>query len=241
MKRAAWGLAAATWLSVLAGLALEALGFEFPMRRGMIAASTGFVLVRLLSGGLNVAPGRLLLGGLIGCWAGDYLGPINFPASIIAFGLAHALFIAAFVALGIDRRRIAAATAVTVAVGAAIGWWLLPEVPAGQRAMIGGYILVISAMVVCAWSLRDSGARGTLIAAATLFYVSDIFVARWRFISSGPENAWLCYPLYYGACLLFALAPAKRESAGSEPRSKTPAHGGPASTGEFRGSDTNRS
>ncbi|MGI5817067.1 MAG: lysoplasmalogenase family protein [Armatimonadota bacterium] len=156
------------------------------------------------------APGGLLLAGLIGCWFGDYLGPVNFIASVIAFGLAHLLFIGAFVALGIERARLPAAATVAIAAGVAIGWWLLPQVPADQRAMIVGYMLVISAMVVSAWGMRDAPARSILVAAAVIFYISDIFVARWRFVSPGPENAFLCYPLYYAACLLFALAPVRR-------------------------------
>ena len=125
------------------------------------------------------------------------------------------LFIGAFVALGVERGRTPAAAAVTLAAGAAIGWWLLPQVPSEQRPLIVGYMLVISAMGVSAWSMRDDPARAVLIVAATLFYVSDIFVARWRFVSPGPENAFLCYPLYYAACLLFAVAPVGAHSRGS--------------------------
>lgn len=125
---------------------------------------------------------------------------------MIAFGLAHALLIGAFVAIGIERSRVPVVAAVTVAAGAAIGAWLLPEVPADLQPLIVGYMLLISAMVVCAWTTRGGPARGMLTVAATLFYISDIFVARWRFVSPGPENALLCYPLYYAACLLFALA-----------------------------------
>ncbi|MFO8082218.1 MAG: lysoplasmalogenase [Armatimonadota bacterium] len=206
-SRLAGGLAALTWLSVLAMLSREWLGIGGPARAWLIAASTGFVLVRVVRGGLDGTPGRLLLAGLIACWFGDYLGPVNFIGSVAAFGLAHLLFVGAFVAIGIDRARIPAPAAVMLVVGVAIGWWLLPQVPADQRPMIVGYMLVISAMVVAAWGMRDHPARTILIVAAMIFYLSDIFVARWRFVSPGPENAWLCYPLYYAACLLFALAP----------------------------------
>ncbi|MBD3291423.1 MAG: hypothetical protein GF393_00755, partial [Armatimonadia bacterium] len=175
-------------------------------------ASSGFVLVRLLSGGLDTTPGRLLLAGLIACWAGDYLGPMDFLASVVAFALGHLLFVGAFVALGIERTRVPAVTVITVIVGVAVGWWLLPAVPAGERAMIVGYMLVISMMVVSAWSMRDHPARRVLTVAATLFYVSDIFVARWRFVAPDTLNAWLCYPLYYAACLLFGLAGVGREA-----------------------------
>lgn len=206
----AWVVAALTWLSVPAMLWRDWLGIGGSARPWLIAASTGFVLVRVLRGGLDSTPGRLLLMGLIGCWWGDYLGATSFVGSVIAFGLAHLLFIGAFAAIGIDRRRLPVAAAIVIAVGAGIAWWLLPQVPADQRLMILGYMTVISAMVTCALALRDHPARSILIAAAAIFYVSDIFVARWRFVSPGPENAFLCYPLYYAACLLFALAPVGR-------------------------------
>jgi uncharacterized membrane protein YhhN len=205
-SRLAAALAALTWLSVWAMLGREWLGFGGSARGWLIAASTGFVLVRIIRGGLHTNAGKALLAGLIACWLGDYLGPVNFIGSVIAFGLGHLLFIGAFVAIGIDRTRVPIAAVVAILVGVAIGWWLLPQVPAEQRAMIVGYMLVISAMVITAWGLRDHPARCILIAAAVIFYLSDIFVARWRFVSPGPENAWLCYPLYYAACLLFALA-----------------------------------
>ncbi|MFP4250506.1 MAG: lysoplasmalogenase, partial [Armatimonadota bacterium] len=205
--RLAGVLAALTWLSVVAMLLRDPLGIGGPARPWLIAASTGFVFVRVIGGGLGTTPGRLLLAGLIACWFGDYLGPVNFIGSVVAFGLAHLAFMGAFIAIGIDRARLPMPAAVTIAVGVAVGWWLLPQVPADQRAMIVGYMLVISAMVVTAWGMREHPARGILIAGAVIFYVSDIFVARWRFVSPGPENAWLCYPLYYAACLLFALAP----------------------------------
>ncbi len=204
--RIAGGLALLTWLSIFVMLGREHLGLGGPARPWLIAASTAFVLVRVLRGGLSTTSGRLLAAGLVACWFGDYLGPVHFIGSVVAFGLAHLAFVGAFVAIGIDRARLPTPAAVTIVVGVAIGWWLLPQVPADQRAMIVGYMLVISAMAVTAWGMRDHPARAILIAAAVIFYVSDIFVARWRFVSPGPENAWLCYPLYYAACLLFALA-----------------------------------
>ena len=206
-KHLAASLALFTWLGIFAMLGCDHLGVGGSSRPWLIAASTAFVLVRVLRGGLAAVPGKLLVAGLAACWLGDYLGPTNFTGSVVAFGLGHALFIGAFVAIGIDRKRVPAVLPATLIAGIGVGWWLLPQIPAGQHGLIVGYMLVISAMVVCAWGMRDDPARTILILAATLFYVSDIFVARWRFVAPGPENAWLCYPLYYAACLLFALAP----------------------------------
>jgi uncharacterized membrane protein YhhN len=206
-RRLPWALAALVWLSVLLMLARGWLGIGLPVRWWLVSASTGFVAVRLLRGGMGQSAGRLLLAGLICCWAGDYLGPVDFVGSVIAFGLGHVLFVGAFISVGIERRRLPAAIGVSAVAGVAVGWWLLPEVPREQWALIVGYMVIISMMLVTAWSMRDDPARAMLIAAATLFYISDIFVARWQFVAPGPLNAWLCYPLYYASCLLLALAP----------------------------------
>lgn len=206
--------ASLTALTLVAMFAREALGIGGSARPWLLAASTGFMLTCLFAGALSTRPGRVILLALVACWLGDYFGSTWFIASVAAFGAAHLLLIGAFATLGLAWRRVAAASAPVVLASAAAPWWLLPHVPADQRPLIGAYMLVISAMVVCAWGVRPDRGSVVLIAAAVLFYVSDIFVARWRFVSPGPENAYLCYPLYYAACLLFALGvpPAERSS-----------------------------
>ena len=51
------------------------------------------------------------------------------------------------------------------------------------------------------------GARAGLplaLPAAVLFYVSDVCVARWRYLDSAVDG-YICYLLYYAACAMFAL------------------------------------
>jgi hypothetical protein len=78
---------------------------------------------------------------------------------------------------------------------------------------------VISIMVATACGTRHPNAV-LLAVAAVLFYVSDIAVAHWKFVSDGSWHAFFCYPLYYPACLLLALGsrPARRVSGeGTQP------------------------
>ncbi|MGD9494749.1 MAG: lysoplasmalogenase [Armatimonadota bacterium] len=201
----AWLVAVASLVTVAVMLGRDRLGIPGSSRAFLVAASTGFVLTRIVRR-LHTRAEWLLLVGLIGCWLGDWLGPVDFLGSVVAFGAAHLLFIGAFTSLGISARRALAATVPVLLVGVAIGWWLLPHVGAGERGFIVAYMLVISAMVTCAWGMEPGPGRAMLIAAATLFYVSDVFVARWRFVAPGPENALVCYPLYYASCLLVALS-----------------------------------
>ena len=37
-------------------------------------------------------------------------------------------------------------------------------------------------------------------------YLSDIAVARGQYVASSAVNSWICYPLYYTACLLLAYS-----------------------------------
>jgi uncharacterized membrane protein YhhN len=68
------------------------------------------------------------------------------------------------------------------------------------------YIVVISVMVILAFGTIN-GARNWLIPiGATLFFVSDLFVARNRFVSPGIVNPSLGLPLYYTAQVLLALS-----------------------------------
>jgi hypothetical protein len=68
------------------------------------------------------------------------------------------------------------------------------------------YLTVISLMVAAAAGTRGGAWRYAVLAAA-LFYVSDIVVADGRFVHSSIRHDLLCYPLYYGACVLLALWP----------------------------------
>ena len=170
----------------------------------MKMASAGFVLVAVACGAVKDSYGRLVLAGLLCCAAGDMLGSKNFVAGLGAFLLAHLVFIAAFAVHGISLRRLTATLPAALLATAALLTWLYPHVPASDRFPVLAYVAVITAMLVTAGS-GSEGATGKLIlAAAVLFYVSDIFVARWKYVSPGSINGLFCYPLYYSACLSFA-------------------------------------
>ena len=169
----------------------------------VLGASTGFVLAGAAGGAPATWRGRGLLLGLIGCWGGDVIGSRDFVAGALSFLLAHIAFIAVFAAPGVRPRRLLAGAAVAAVPGAALLRSFLPGVPPGETLLVAAYVAVISLMVVCAFASRD--AAPVFLAAAVLFYVSDIFVARWRYGDGAAINGTLCYPLYYLACNLFAL------------------------------------
>ncbi len=182
------------------GRLMEWHGWQEP---ATLIASTGFVLVALLGGATRDAFGRFMLVALACCWAGDMLGPLNFMLGTYAFLLAHLLFIPAFLALRPAWRAtcLAALPVGLVSLGSTALLW--PGIPPEDRATIALYTVAISVMVALAFG---AGHRSRLVPiAAILFYTSDHFVARWKYVG-GDWNGLVCYPLYYTACLLFALS-----------------------------------
>jgi len=67
------------------------------------------------------------------------------------------------------------------------------------------YLAAISLMVVLA-SGTMAAAGPQLLIGAVMFAVSDIFVARERFVSPSVVNRLWGLPLYYAAQLIFALS-----------------------------------
>lgn len=207
------GLATA---AVIAGLAILLVGEYLETDRlkqiGKPLASTGFLVVALAGGALGDAYGRWIVAALVGCWIGDVCllsrAKPAFLAGLGAFLLGHIAFAAGFVCLGPDLEVTAGA-----AVGlAAPAWyvgrhWLGPHLPDDMRGPVWAYTAVITIMlalaigVVAARGLGDAWAVGL---GALAFYLSDLSVARDRFVRAEFLNAAWGLPVYYGAVTLLA-------------------------------------
>lgn len=201
---------------VLVGLVLV---FEArQLRAGVVvcklAASSGFVALAVRTGALGTRPGQAILVGLALSWVGDafllHRGRDGrrrfFLAGLVAFLAAHVAYAVAFVDLGLSPGPTAAAAALVALPSLGALAWLRPHVPGRLRWPVVGYVVVISAMVATAggaWSAGDDPRR---LAAAVLFYLSDLSVARQRFVAPGMVNRLWGLPAYYVAQILFALS-----------------------------------
>lgn len=172
----------------------------------MLSASTGFLVLCLAGGALRSGFGRWVFLALLACWLGDNLGARNFVAGLGAFLVAHLLFMCAFWFRGIAWRRTAWALPVLALTVGVIVAWLYPHVPRTFVLPVGMYMGAITGMVLFAAGTSTDRTGRLILLAALLFFISDIFVARWRFVSSSPLNIFGCYPIYYTACTLFALS-----------------------------------
>lgn len=174
-------------------------------------ASLGFLGVALSSGWPAGAFGTAVVVALVLCLAGDVLLiPARkeiFMAGIGAFLAGHLGFGAAFVARGVDPLWAAGALVPLVPVAFLVQRWLKPHVPAKMTLPVNAYIVVITGMVaLAAGTLGHLPDRtGQVIAvAAVAFFVSDLSVARHRFLKAHYTNRLWGLPLYYGAQILFA-------------------------------------
>lgn len=175
------------------------------------AASLTFVALGWVRWSAGDTVGGWLLAGLALCALGDVLllGKRTFDPGLLAFLLGHVLYILGFgAALPIGDWPPAPAflLAVLLAVAAAASIrWLWPHL-GRRRVTVTSYVLVISIMVwagVSTWwfgAVPWTGATGAL-----LFYLSDLAVARHRFVRPEFVNRAVGLPLYYVGQLLIAL------------------------------------
>jgi uncharacterized membrane protein YhhN len=174
-------------------------------------AAASFIAYALTMGAASAgSPGVWVLGALglsaIGdlCLLSKEEGP--FLAGIGAFLLGHVAYIGAFVALGVHWGGVAIATAPVVVLSSLIWRWLAPHT-GSLKGAVAAYVVVISAMVTMAVgsaALEQSPGRMGLLFAAIVFFLSDLCVARDRFVAPGPNNRVVGLPLYFGAQLVFA-------------------------------------
>jgi uncharacterized membrane protein YhhN len=140
--------------------------------------------------------------------AGDVLliarSSAAFRAGLFSFLLGHVAFGAAFVVRGVRPAIAAVALVGLAAVSVPVARWLLPHVAAKMRAPVIAYVVVITLMVALAAGTVAAHGHPILLVAAIAFFLSDLSVARDRFVAHQFVNRAWGLPLYYGAQLLFA-------------------------------------
>jgi len=174
-----------------------------------MSAATAFLAMALACGALESTYGQILLGGLALCWIGDacLLSPgqsTGFLAGIGAFLLGHLVYAIAFYQLGFDWTGLLIGALVIGGLAVVALRWLRPKVPDDFQIPVISYIGVISVMVIASIGAVAAGAPIILAIGAVVFGISDLFVARQRFVSSGFVNAAVGLPAYFGAQLLLA-------------------------------------
>lgn len=203
--------AAGTGIAVAALLAFEFRGLRAGVCLAKPLASAGFLGAALAAGALATPYGRAIGFGLALSALGDVLllargAERPFRLGLASFLLAHLVYAAAFLGRGM-RPGVAAVAALAAVAAAALALrWLGPHVPSAMRVPVRAYVVVISAMLVCAAGAVASPRGPTILLGAGLFYVSDLAVARERFVASSFWNRAWGLPVYYAGQLLLAAS-----------------------------------
>jgi uncharacterized membrane protein YhhN len=204
----AFALLTALFLAAL--LVAERLGEARLKAVAKPLASASFLACALAAGAWQSPYGTWVLVGLTLSSIGDVCllsrEKRPFKAGLIAFLLAHVAYGGAFLASGVAPRSAALATVVVLAPALVTTRWLLPHVDGPMKRPVATYIVVISGMLVLGAGAFASSGRPVLLVAPLLFYLSDLAVARDRFVEAGSVNRLVGLPLYYAAQVLFALS-----------------------------------
>lgn len=172
------------------------------------AASATFVATGFLAGGLDTSFGRVVLAGLVLAAAGDVLlipkSKRAFLAGIGAFLAGHVAYAIAFVLRGVDGATVLLCLGGLGLVAFPVLRWLWPHVERPMRIPVIAYVVVITAMVATAAGAAVRTEQWLLLVGAAAFYLSDLSVARDRFVASGFVNRLWGLPLYFFAQQLLA-------------------------------------
>jgi uncharacterized membrane protein YhhN len=175
-------------------------------------AAAGFIAAALAAGALSSIHGSYglwVLLALVLCFGGDVLliprdRPPVFRAGILSFLLGHLVFCVAFLVRGIDAAVLALACLPVAATAFFVLRWLRPRLSADFRSPVQAYVVVISAMVALAVGSWAAVGDARIAVGAVMFFVSDLAVARQRFVTRSIWNARWGLPLYFGGQLVLA-------------------------------------
>lgn len=173
-------------------------------------ASLAFVWFGLASGAMDSSYGRWILAGLLLCMLGDLLlipqgNQRVFRAGIFAFLSGHLAYVAAFWTQPMAASGLMAGGLLAAGICGGVLVWLNRWLPAGMVWPVRVYMTVIGVMTALACGVTAAGGPWLVAAGAVAFTVSDVFVARDRFIGSDFLNRALGLPLYYAAQMMLAM------------------------------------
>jgi uncharacterized membrane protein YhhN len=172
-------------------------------------AAAAFVWLAWSLGATDTAYGKWLLVALLLCMLGDLLlmpdKEVFFLAGLGAFLCGHLLFGVAFLQLPANLMGLAVSAVPVLVLLLVVRSWLMPHVNREMKIPVLAYMLVISAMLLCAGLTAGQPAAPWIIVGAWGFACSDLAVARRQFIR--PESRWNGVwgtPLYFLSQMVLA-------------------------------------
>jgi uncharacterized membrane protein YhhN len=197
-----WSIQCAVYCALLLGF--ERIGGRAYARGACkLLASTCFVAVGILASRGDARSAWTIAGLVLGAVGDMALVAPGKPAFAIGLGvflLGHLAYIAAIAQVAPPHAWLGPLAAVPAAAGAAALAYLWPHL-GKLRGPVIAYVAAIVAMTAGALAARDNA---RLAAGAVLFFVSDLSVARDRFVARSFANKAWGLPAYYAGQLLIA-------------------------------------
>lgn len=179
------------------------------------ATSLFFILAAVMQPHPDVTYFFLLIAGLVFCLFGDFFlalpKALMFKLGLVSFLVGHIFYIFAFFSIARPDPYTIPAAAIIIFVSTLVYRWLRPHL-GDMKVPVIVYVIVISVMLVLAcsvfltYSITIEG-RTLILTGALLFYLSDLFVARDRFIKDQMVNRYIGLPLYYAGQFILAYSP----------------------------------
>lgn len=172
-------------------------------------AAVAFVWLAVSLGATDTTFGHWMLVALILCMVGDLcLMPDDdrgFLAGLAAFLCGHLLFAVAFVQLPANPAGLVLSGVPALVLLLLVWRWLMPHVNRDMKIPVMVYILVITAMLICAGLTLGQPAAPYVICGAWGFAFSDVAVARRQFVKpdSRMNGVWGT-PLYFLSQMVLA-------------------------------------
>ena len=135
--------------------------------------------------------------GMLFCLAGDVFLALPqagmFFRGLVSFLVGHLFYVTAFGCTAGSNQWTLIGAVISVMASGGVYLWLRPHLAVGAWSMAGADRLGLTGrLLACAGALS--------------FYISDVFVARQRFVKSGFFNRLIGLPLYYGGQFMLAFS-----------------------------------
>jgi uncharacterized membrane protein YhhN len=187
-------------------------------RKGLLPTKTAlsllFIIAVLVQSPLIPRYYHLLLAGLICCLIGDVCLALPqqkvFLLGLVSFLVGHIFYALAFFSVTQTTGWTWVGTLGVFLVSGMVYWWLRPHLRE-MKIPVVIYIIAISIMISGACSLlgdSDLAQSGRVMGflGAVSFYLSDVFVARDRFLKKEFLNRLIGLPMYYAGQFFLAFS-----------------------------------
>lgn len=204
----AWALVIGCGIAVAALQLAEARQLWWLKAASKPLASSAFVALAVVLGALNTPFGQGILLALLLCWIGDvcllWRQNLPFRLGLASFLLGHLVFAWIFASLPWRWSGLLAASLPVAALVVVALLWLRPHLRSLYRIAVPAYIGALGLMLLSAIAASLGGASALLASGAVLFAISDLAVARDRFVQPAFLNKLWGQPTYYLAQVLLA-------------------------------------